>query len=101
VQEIIDYGLHAYAMSRFAGTWAAMKCVKDNIESTASVHAGMDRINPRIPSSTCRRAGSISARWIVDFLGQEDRLHRFKREAVGSPTTAPTSIDHVVWSGGA
>jgi indolepyruvate ferredoxin oxidoreductase len=34
VQEIIDYGLHAYALSRFAGTWAAMKCVKDNIEST-------------------------------------------------------------------
>src|SRR5579872_5157493 len=30
VQEIIDYGLYGFAMSRFAGTWAAIKCVKDN-----------------------------------------------------------------------
>ena len=32
VQELIDYGLYGYALSRFAGTWAAIKCVKDNIE---------------------------------------------------------------------
>ena len=37
VQEILDYGLYGYAMSRFCGTWVAFKCVKDNIESTASV----------------------------------------------------------------
>ena len=39
VQELIDYGLYGFALSRFAGTWAAIKCVKDNIESTASVDA--------------------------------------------------------------
>ena len=47
VQEIIDYGLYGFAMSRFCGTWAALKCVKDNIESTASVDGsprpGQDR----------------------------------------------------------
>ncbi len=32
VQELIDYGLYGFALSRFAGTWAAIKCVKDNIE---------------------------------------------------------------------
>ena len=36
VQEILDYGLYGYAMSRFSGTWVAFKCVKDNIESTPS-----------------------------------------------------------------
>ena len=39
VQEIIDFGLLGYAMSRFAGTWVSLKCVKDNIESTASIDA--------------------------------------------------------------
>src|SRR5437763_6933571 len=37
VQEILDYGLYGFAMSRFCGTWTAFKCVKDNIESTATV----------------------------------------------------------------
>ena len=32
VQELIDYGLYGFALSRFCGTWAALKCVKDNIE---------------------------------------------------------------------
>ncbi len=43
VQEIIDYGLHGYALSRFAGTWTAMKCVKDNIEATG---VGLCRARP-------------------------------------------------------
>src|SRR3990172_4499493 len=44
VQEIIDYGLHAFALSRFAGVWVGMKCVKDNVESTATVDGRPDRV---------------------------------------------------------
>ena len=29
VQEILDYGLYGFAMSRYTGTWTAFKCVKD------------------------------------------------------------------------
>ena len=32
VQEILDYGLYAFALSRYPGVWVSMKCVKDNIE---------------------------------------------------------------------
>ncbi len=49
VQELIDYGLYGFALSRFAGTWTAIKCVKDNIESTASVDASLERLNIIIP----------------------------------------------------
>ena len=60
VQEILDYGLYGFAMSRFTGTWVAFKCVKDNIESTASVDAspgpGEDR-DPRRFRHAARRAG--------------------------------------------
>lgn len=54
VQELIDYGLHGYALSRFAGTWAAIKCVKDNIESTGSIDVALDRVGIVIPESTLR-----------------------------------------------
>ena len=57
VQELIDYGLYGYALSRFAGTWAAIKCVKDNIEFD---RLGRCVARPRATSScrnsTCRPA---------------------------------------------
>ena len=62
VQELIDYGLYGFALSRFAGTWAAIKCVKDNIEFD-----GVGRCLARTAehrhsrSSTCRPAASTSA----------------------------------------
>ncbi|QKV20342.1 indolepyruvate ferredoxin oxidoreductase family protein [Oricola thermophila] len=99
VQEIIDYGLHSYALSRFAGTWAAMKCVKDNIESTASVYAGIDRVNPVLPEFDMPPGGLNIRRMDINFLEQEDRLHRFKREAAVAYNRA-NKIDRVVWSGG-
>ena len=40
--EMVDYGLHGWAMSRYAGVWVGIKCVKDNIESTASVRLTTD-----------------------------------------------------------
>ena len=43
VQEIVDYGLLGIAMSRFTGTWTGIKCVKDTVESTASIEASLER----------------------------------------------------------
>ena len=44
VQEILDYGLYGWALSRYAGVWVGLKCVKDTIESTASVDGSPDRV---------------------------------------------------------
>ncbi len=46
VQEILDYGLHGIAMSRYAGCWVAMKLVTDVVEGSSSVTVGPD--SPRI-----------------------------------------------------
>src|SRR3954464_6707567 len=37
LQEILDYGLYGWAMSRFTGTWAAMKVMQDTVEATGIV----------------------------------------------------------------
>ncbi len=52
VQEILDYGLYGYAMSRYCGTWVAFKCIKENIESTASVDARLDRVKIVLPTTS-------------------------------------------------
>ena len=49
VQEILDYGILGFALSRFAGVWVGIKCVKDNIEATATVDGRIDRVQIKIP----------------------------------------------------
>ncbi|MDQ6437289.1 indolepyruvate ferredoxin oxidoreductase family protein [Mesorhizobium sp. LHD-90] len=98
VQELIDYGLYGYALSRFSSTWAAIKCVKDNIESTASVDASLDRVKIVLPELDMP-PGGISIRNELDQLGQEARLHEYKRAAV-SAFIRVNGINRIVYSGG-
>jgi indolepyruvate ferredoxin oxidoreductase len=42
VQEILDYGLYAYELSRFAGVWVGLKTMKDTIEVTSVVDGSPD-----------------------------------------------------------
>ncbi|MDW6024990.1 indolepyruvate ferredoxin oxidoreductase family protein [Mesorhizobium sp. BAC0120] len=98
VQELIDYGLYGYALSRFAGTWTAIKCVKDNIESTASVDVSLDRLNIVVPEFEMPQGG-LNIRNEIDMLGQEERLHEYKRAAAAAFIHA-NGINRVVFSGG-
>jgi indolepyruvate ferredoxin oxidoreductase len=49
VQEYLDYGIHAWAMSRYSGLWVSMKCVTDVVESTASVDMDPERVQVVLP----------------------------------------------------
>ena len=98
VQELIDYGLLGYALSRFAGTWTAIKCVKDNIESTASVDVSLERLNIVVPEFDMP-PGGLNIRHEIDMLGQEERLHEYKRAAVAAFIRA-NDINRIVYSGG-
>jgi indolepyruvate ferredoxin oxidoreductase len=99
VQEILDYGLHAFAMSRFAGVWVGLKCVKDNIESTASVDASPDRVKVVIPKDYKMPPGGLNIRKELDFLDQERRLHIDKRNAMVAYVRANT-LNPIITSGG-
>ncbi len=49
VQETIDLGRHAVAMSRASGLWSAMKIVAPVADGTGTIELGLDRIMPVIP----------------------------------------------------
>jgi indolepyruvate ferredoxin oxidoreductase len=99
VQEILDYGLYGFAMSRFCGAWVAMKCVKDNIESTASVDGHIDRVKIEIPTDFAMPPGGLNIRPRDPFLEQEARLHDFKRDAMLAFVRA-NNLNHLVLTGG-
>jgi indolepyruvate ferredoxin oxidoreductase len=98
VQEFVDYGLYGFAMSRFASVWTAMKCVKDNIESTASVDVSLDRLNIVYPEIDLP-PGGLSIRHELDQMGQEARLHEYKRAAAAAFIRA-NGLNRIVYKGG-
>ena len=98
VQEMLDYGLYGYALSRFSGNWVAFKCVKDNVESTASVDGRTDRVQIIYPELDLPADG-IHIRAEIDFLGQEVRMHEHKRRAAAAFVLA-NRLNTIVYSGG-
>jgi len=99
VQEIMDYSLHGFALSRFASVWVGLKCVKDNIESTASVDGSIDRVEIAIPDDFVMPPGGLSIRRELDFLDQEKRLHLHKRAAILAYLRA-NKLNQTILSGG-
>src|ERR1700736_1201734 len=82
VQEIIDYGLYGWAMSRFTGAWVALKCMHETVESTAVIDGRLDRVNIVIPDDFQMPEGGLNIRLRDSILGMEARLHDYKRDAM-------------------
>jgi indolepyruvate ferredoxin oxidoreductase len=99
VQEIIDYGLYGWAMSRFTGAWTALKCMHETVESTAVVDGSLDRVKIIIPDDFLMPPGGLNIRLIDTILGQEARLHDFKRDAMLAFVRA-NHLNRTICSGG-
>ena len=99
VQEILDYGLYGYAMSRFSGTWTALKGVKDTVESTAVVDGSLDRVNITIPHDFLMPEGGLNIRPRDGILAMEERLQDYKRDAVLAFLRV-NPLNRIIFSGG-
>ena len=77
VQDILDQGLHAIAMSRFAGVWAGMKTIQEIVESSATAHIDPERVNIVLPEFVMP-PGGVHIRWPDTALEQEARLFDYK-----------------------
>ena len=78
VQDILDMGLHAFAMSRYAGVWTAMKTIQEVVESGASVSVDPARVRIALPTDFVMPPGGVHIRWPDPWLDQEARLFDHK-----------------------
>ena len=99
VQEILDYGLYGYAMSRFTGTWTALKGVKDTVESTAVVDGSLDRVKIVIPQDFPMPEGGLNIRPRDGILAMEERLQDHKRDAMLAFLQV-NPLNRIIFSGG-
>jgi indolepyruvate ferredoxin oxidoreductase len=99
VQEILDYGLYGWAMSRFCGTWVALKSMHETVESTAVIDGSLERVNIVVPDDFQMPPGGLNIRLRDTILGQEARLHDYKRDAMLAFVRA-NKLNKYITSGG-
>ena len=80
VQEILDYGLYGYALSRFSGLWVGLKTMKDTVEATAVVDGRPDRVGLVTPAFEMPEGG-LNIRLGDTPHAQEARIIDYKRFA--------------------
>jgi indolepyruvate ferredoxin oxidoreductase len=101
VQEIFDFGLLGWAMSRYSGCWVAMKLVSETAETAASVDIDPSRLDFVTPADFAMPAEGLNIRLPsspmaqAQALEQELRLHRDKLAAATAFARA-NRIDRVV-----
>ena len=95
-QEIIDYGLYGWAMSRFAGLWTGLKTVTDTVEAAGTIE--LDPARPRILLPEVERPPEGLNCFKGDYfpLPQERRLMVYKLPAAKTFARA-NGLDRVVF----
>lgn len=78
VQEIIDFGLHGWAMSRFSGCWVGLKVLADTADASYSTDINPERVRIKLPVGVF---GDLNIRLPDTPLEQDFRLHAAKLEA--------------------
>ena len=100
VQEILDYGLYGWAMSRFAGVWVgAQMHARRRSSRPPSIDGSLDRVKIVIPTDFAMPEGGLNIRLGDTILGQEARLHDYKRDAMLAFVRA-NKLNRIITSGG-
>ncbi len=95
VQEVLDYGIYGWALSRFAGVWVGLKTMKDTIEATAVVDGRADRMKLVMPEFEMPEGG-LNIRLVDTPHAQEARMIDYKRFAAEAFSHA-NKMDKRVW----
>ncbi|MDO9527326.1 MAG: indolepyruvate ferredoxin oxidoreductase family protein, partial [Gemmobacter sp.] len=95
VQEMMDYGLYGWALSRFAGVWVGLKTMKDTVEATSVVDGDPHRLTFVTPDFRMPEGG-LNIRLVDTPVAQEARMIDYKRFAAEAFSHA-NRMDKRIW----
>ncbi|MFQ6551957.1 indolepyruvate ferredoxin oxidoreductase family protein [Aestuariibius insulae] len=95
VQEILDYGIYGWALSRYAGVWVGLKTMKDTVEVTSVVDGRPDRMSFVTPDIMLPKGG-LNIRLGDHWVEQEARMIDHKRFAAEAFSRA-NGMDKRMW----
>ncbi|HQR03238.1 MAG: indolepyruvate ferredoxin oxidoreductase family protein [Proteobacteria bacterium] len=82
VQDIYDYGLIGWQLSRYAGVWVGIKSVSDIYESWYPVDTAVERNTARLPEDYEFNQAQVHTRWPDRSVDQDERMLRVRLPAV-------------------
>ncbi|APE43158.1 indolepyruvate ferredoxin oxidoreductase [Sulfitobacter alexandrii] len=95
VQEILDYGIYGWALSRFSGLWVGLKTMKDTVEATSVVDGDPQRMQIVVPEFEMPEGGLNIRLQDTPHL-QEARMIDYKRFAAEAFSHA-NKMDKRMW----
>ncbi|MGJ8618467.1 MAG: indolepyruvate ferredoxin oxidoreductase family protein [Sulfitobacter sp.] len=95
VQEILDYGIYGWALSRFSGLWVGLKTMKDTVEATSVVDGDPHRMKLVMPEFDMPKGGLNIRLGDTPHL-QETRMIDHKRFAAEAFSRA-NKMDKRMW----
>ncbi len=95
VQEILDYGIYGWALSRFSGLWVGLKTMKDTVEATSVVNGDPNRMQLVTPDFDMPEGG-LNIRLGDTPHAQEARMIDHKRFAAEAFSHA-NKMDKRMW----
>ena len=81
VQEFLDFGLHGWGLSRYAGLWVGFICIAETVDSSAIVSVDPHRVSIATPEDHSLPEGGLNIRWPDTPLAMEERLLEHKLDA--------------------
>ncbi|MFT5442610.1 MAG: indolepyruvate ferredoxin oxidoreductase [Myxococcota bacterium] len=82
IQDVLDYGLLGWALSRYSGTWVSLIALADVMDSSAVVDVAPDRVQVQLPSDFEMPADGVHIRSADVPIEQEARMRVTKLPAV-------------------
>ncbi len=78
IQDLLDFGIMGWAMSRYSGCWTGITCATELLDSSATVDADISRVAIGSVEDFEMPPEGLNLRWPDHPVEQEMRLHRLK-----------------------
>jgi indolepyruvate ferredoxin oxidoreductase len=95
VQEVLDFGLIGYALSRFCGLWVGLIALADTMDSGATITVGPSRGEVTAPEGFSMPPGGLGIRLKDQPMDKERRLRLYRLPAALAFARA-NALDRVV-----
>ena len=77
IQDVLDYGIHGWEMSRFSGAWVGLTALADTMDSGSVVDVTLSRLSIQKPAFPFPEGGVHMRRGDIP-LSKEARLRQIK-----------------------
>ncbi len=98
IQDVLDFGLYGWALSRFSGLWVGLIALADTMDSAATVRVGAHHLAIRSPAEFKLPPQGLSIRPHDAPLAKEQRVRKWKLPAAQAFVRA-NGLDRVAIDG--